>query len=50
MACLPLNPIIYLPIAMYDLKDKKVLITGGASGIGKIMGQLVLQRGANLII
>ncbi len=28
----------------------KVLITGGASGIGKIMGRLVLQKGAELII
>lgn len=35
---------------MYDLKDKHVLITGGASGIGKLMGQLVLERGANLVI
>lgn len=29
---------------------KKVLITGGASGIGKIMGRLALKRGAQLII
>jgi len=28
----------------------KVLITGGASGIGKLMGQLLLQKGAELII
>ena len=28
----------------------KVLITGGASGIGKLMGQIVLQKGAELII
>jgi short-subunit dehydrogenase len=35
---------------MYHLKDKNVLITGGASGIGKLMGQLVLERGAHLII
>jgi all-trans-retinol dehydrogenase (NAD+) len=28
---------------------KKVLITGGASGIGKLMGQMVLQKGAELI-
>jgi short-subunit dehydrogenase len=27
-----------------------VLITGGAAGIGKLMGQLVLQKGAELII
>lgn len=35
---------------MTNLKEKRVLITGGASGIGKIMGQLVLQKGAELII
>ncbi|MBC5994338.1 SDR family oxidoreductase [Pontibacter cellulosilyticus] len=35
---------------MKSLKDKTVLITGGASGIGKLMGQLVLQKGAKLII
>ncbi|MCX6221045.1 MAG: SDR family oxidoreductase [Bacteroidia bacterium] len=28
----------------------KILITGGASGIGKLMGQIVLQKGAELII
>lgn len=35
---------------MKNLKDKIVLITGGASGIGKIMGRIVLERGAELII
>jgi short-subunit dehydrogenase len=35
---------------MFDLKNKIVLITGGASGIGKLMGQLVLEKGANLVI
>ena len=35
---------------MKEIKGKNVLITGGASGIGKIMGQLVLQKGAGLII
>lgn len=35
---------------MSNFKGKKVLITGGASGIGKIMGRLVLERGAELII
>ncbi len=35
---------------MSNLQGKKVLITGGASGIGKIMGRLVLERGAQLII
>lgn len=33
-----------------QLQNKTVLITGGASGIGKIMGRLLLQRGARLII
>ncbi len=35
---------------MSKFKDKKVLITGGASGIGKIMGRLVLEKGAELVI
>lgn len=30
--------------------NKTVLITGGASGIGKIMGRKVLEKGGNLII
>jgi all-trans-retinol dehydrogenase (NAD+) len=35
---------------MSEFKAKKVLITGGASGIGRLMGKLVLQKGAELII
>lgn len=35
---------------MNTLKGKRVLITGGASGIGKIMGRLALESGAELII
>lgn len=36
---------------MTKIKDKNVLITGAASGIGKIMGRIVLEKGAkNLII
>jgi all-trans-retinol dehydrogenase (NAD+) len=35
---------------MKILRKKKVLITGGASGLGKIMGRLVLERGSELII
>ncbi|MBW8359045.1 MAG: SDR family oxidoreductase [Weeksellaceae bacterium] len=31
-------------------KDKRVLITGGASGIGKIMGRKALERGASELI
>ena len=33
-----------------QLKDKIVLITGGASGIGKIMVRLMLERNAKVII
>lgn len=33
-----------------DFKGKTVLITGGASGIGKIMGRKVLERGARHLI
>ena len=35
---------------MSRFKNKRVLITGGASGIGKIMGRIALQKGAELII
>ena len=35
---------------MSKFKNKRVLITGGASGIGKIMGRMALERGAELII
>jgi all-trans-retinol dehydrogenase (NAD+) len=35
---------------MKHLKDKTVLITGGASGIGKIMTRLMLERKAKVII
>ena len=36
---------------MTKIKGKNVLITGGASGIGKIMGKICLEKGAaNLII
>ncbi len=35
---------------MKDFNGKRVLITGGASGIGKIMGEMVLRKGAELII
>lgn len=32
------------------LKNANILITGGASGIGKIMGRMALKRGANHLI
>lgn len=35
---------------MGTIKNKTVLITGGASGIGKIMGELCLQEGAARLI
>jgi len=35
---------------MSSFNGKTVLITGGASGIGKIMGKMVLDKGARLII
>jgi len=35
---------------MSSFKNRNVLITGGASGIGKIMSRLALRRGANVII
>ena len=33
-----------------NFKNSNVLITGGASGIGKIMGRIALEKGANSLI
>ncbi len=35
---------------MSKISASKVLVTGGASGIGKIMGRMALQRGAEALI
>jgi len=35
---------------MTKISSKLVLITGGASGIGKLMGKKVLERGGKLMI
>lgn len=35
---------------MSQIKDATVLITGGASGIGKLMGEICLQEGAKRLI
>src|SRR5665647_1473963 len=35
---------------MSQIENKKALITGGASGIGKMMGKLLLQKGLNSLV
>ena len=35
---------------MTKIKDNCVLITGGASGIGRIMGRMALEKGARMLI
>ena len=35
---------------MTKIKDNCVLITGGASGIGRIMGRMVLEKGARCLV
>ncbi len=35
---------------MTKLKGKTVLITGGASGIGKLMGELLLEKGSETLV
>ena len=35
---------------MTKIKDNCVLITGGASGIGRIMGRMALEKGARQLV
>ena len=35
---------------MTKIKESRLLITGGASGIGRIMGRQALQRGAKEVV
>ena len=35
---------------MTKIKDKCILITGGASGIGRIMGRMALEKGARCLV
>lgn len=35
---------------MTKIKGKSLLITGGASGIGRIMGRIALEKGARCLI
>ena len=35
---------------MTKIKGSNILITGGASGIGRIMGRIALERGANRLV
>lgn len=35
---------------MSELKGKTVLVTGGASGIGRLMGELALKEGARRLV
>ncbi len=37
-------------VAMSKIKQKKVLVTGGASGIGLLMGKMALSQGASHLI
>ena len=43
-------PILVQKTRIMKLKNANVLITGGASGIGKIMGRMALEKGAKSLI
>jgi NAD(P)-dependent dehydrogenase (short-subunit alcohol dehydrogenase family) len=47
----PTGPVDLKSAINFDsLKDRNVLITGGASGLGKHMVQVLAQHGANIVI
>jgi len=37
-------------VVMKKFENKNVVITGGASGIGRLMAKLLAEKGANVII
>ena len=37
-------------VSMADLKGRRVILTGGASGIGQATGQLLAERGARVVV